>query len=474
MAKSRTKTNERRTSQAPRIRQIPIGDLVARERNARTHTNEQVELIARSIEEFGFLNPVLVNSKNEILAGHGRLLAAEKLGLKRVPCVVHSHLSKAQERAYVIADNRLAELAGWDEDLLGMELGDLKSLGFEMGVIGFSAGEIDAAIAKAMRTLEGNTDPNATPDPEPGPSVSIRGDIWALGSHRLSCGDCTNRDAVARLLEGRRAPHLMVTDPPYGVNYDASWRRKSGLAKEGLAEGKVSNDDQADWREAWALFPGDVVYVWHSVMKAHIVAASLDSMRFIIRSQIIWLKSRFAISRGAYHVQHEPAFYAVREGAESDHWNEEVDDSNDSSVEEQQSSDPFDRFSLDHETLLYAVREKQTAKWVGGRKQSTVWQIDHIRNETGHSTQKPVDCMKRPIENNSRPGDLVYEPFAGSGTTIIAAEMTGRSCLAMELEPSYVDLCIRRWQDFTGRVAVLEETGQSWDEVKSERLSIEE
>lgn len=473
-----TPRRRRSAPAAPRIRQIPVSKLVPRDRNARTHSNEQVALIAKAIEQLGFLDPVIVGRGNVIMAGHGRVLAARQLGLRTVPCVVYEHLTKAQERLHVLASNRLAELAGWDADLLGLELGELRALGADLGIVGFTLGEIDVAIARGLRTLTGKTEPDALPEPAAGPSVSRRGDVWALGSHRLACGDSTNRDAVGALLQGRKAPRLMVTDPPYGVEYDPAWRKRSGLAGPGLAEGKVRNDDVADWREAWALFGGDVAYVWHAGTRAHLVAAGLAAMGFQIRAQIIWVKSRFAISRGAYHHQHEPAFYAVRSGAD-DGWT-----GGSTAVEGAPASpeklasphardgSPFDRFALDHATALYAVREGATASWEGGRKQSTVWSIDHVRNDTGHGTQKPVECMKRPIENNSQPGDVVYEPFSGSGTTLIAAEMSGRACLAMELDPAYVDLGVRRWQEFTGRTAIEESSGRSFAEVSAERLTL--
>ena len=236
--------------------------------------------------------------------------------------------------------------------------------------------------------------------------------------HRIICGDSTDADTVAKCLNGVN-PHLMVTDPPYGVEYDASWRAKVGVNKNKGKMGVVSNDDRADWLEAWVLFPGDVAYVWHGALHAATVADSLEAAGFNVRSQIIWAKDRLVLSRGDYHWQHEPCWYAV----------------------------------------------KKTGKghWAGDRKQTTVWRIN-ARDDSGHghSTQKPVECMKRPIENNSSPGQAVYEPFSGSGTTIIAGEMTGRSIHAIELSPAYVDVAVKRWQAFTGLDAIHEETGQTF------------
>jgi DNA modification methylase len=241
-----------------------------------------------------------------------------------------------------------------------------------------------------------------------------------MGNHRIVCGDCTDADVVGKALNGIK-PHLMVTDPPYGVEYDPEWRSKAGINKNKAKMGVVLNDDRADWRETWALFPGEVAYIWHGGLHAATVADSLVACGFSIRSQIIWSKDRFALSRGHYHWQHEPCWYAV----------------------------------------------KGAGHWAGDRKQATVWNIP-ARDDSGvgHGTQKPVECMKRPIENNSSPGQAVYEPFSGSGTTIIAGEMTGRHIHACELNPAYVDVAVTRWQDFTGNKAILEATGQTFSEVK--------
>jgi DNA modification methylase len=254
--------------------------------------------------------------------------------------------------------------------------------------------------------------------------VSQAGDAWLLGKHRLVCGDSTDQITVARALNGV-VPHLMVTDPPYGVNYDPAWRSILAADASGLAKGVVLNDDRADWREAWALFPGDVAYVWHGALHAAAVAESLEASGFAVRSQIIWDKTRLVIGRGDYHWQHEPAWYAVRRG--------------------------------------------KAGHWAGGRNQTTVWQIPHRKSESGHGTEKPVECMKRPIENNSSPGQAVYEPFCGSGTTIIAAEITGRVCHAIELNPAYVDVAVKRRQAFAGEKATLGADGRSFDEVAQGR-----
>ena len=409
----------------PAYKTVSVESLVPYARNSRTHSEAQVAKIAASIKEFGFLNPIITDGQNGIVAGHGRVLAAQKLGLKTLPVIEAGHLTEAQKRAYIIADNRLALDAGWDNDLLKIELQDLQADGFDLALTGFEIGEIEGFLAEPT---EGLTDPDEIPEP-PADPVTVPGDVWLLGRHRIICGDSTSADTVAALL-GDVKPHLMVTDPPYGVEYDASFRngikRADGSIVGARAVGKVENDDRADWREAWALFPGDVAYVWHAGIHAGTVADSLIESDLLIRSQIIWAKNQMAIGRGDYHWQHEPCWYAVRKG--------------------------------------------RKGHYDGGRKQTTLWQIDKPRkSETGHSTQKPVECMKRPIENNSSPGQAVYEPFSGSGTTIIAGEMTGRHIYAIELNPAYVDVAVKRWQDFTGEQATLEGDGRTFAELEAER-----
>lgn len=408
-----------------------LGELIPYVRNSRTHSDTQVAQIAASIKEFGFTNPVLVDGDNGIIAGHGRVMAARTLGLKEVPTIELAHLTEAQRRAYVIADNKLAENAGWDMDLLKIEVADLDAMNFDLTLLGFDTDVLAGLLVNS--TPEGQTDPDDIPD-APADPVSVAGDVWVMGNHRIICGDSTDALAVEKLL-GKVKPHLMVTDPPYGVKYDPKWRLEAGINKahQKRAEGVVLNDDRSDWTEAWSLFPGDVAYVWHGALHAANVADSLEKTGFSIRSQIIWAKSSLVMGRGHYHWQHEPCWYAVR--------------------------------------------EKGTGHWTGDRKQSTLWQIQNMHRtqgnvddgKTNHSTQKPVECMKRPIENNSSPGQAVYEPFSGSGTTIIAGEMTGRCVYAVELNPAYVDVAVKRWQDFTGQQATLEATGQSFAEVAAAR-----
>jgi DNA modification methylase len=389
---------------ADKVERRPIAALIPYARNARTHSDEQVAQVAASMREWGWTNPVLVDEAGTIIAGHCRVLAARQLGLAEVPVMIAEGWSEAKKRAYVLADNQLALNAGWDMPMLGAELQGLKEWGFDLSLLGFA--DLDALMAGKT---EGLTDPDEAP-PLPAEPVTKPGDLWACGNHRVLCGDSTVGADVERLLAGVK-PNLMVTDPPYGVNYHADWRneadRANGKPSGARAVGKVRNDDRLDWSEAYALFPGDVGYFWHASRHASEVQRSIETAGFTIRSQIIWAKTRFVIGRGDYHWQHEPCWYAVRKKGD----------------------------------------------WRGDRSQSTLWTIDHQVSETGHSTQKPVECMRRPIVNNSSPGQAVYDPFVGSGTTMIAAEMEGRSALCLEIDPGYCDVAVKRWENFTGKQA---------------------
>ena len=400
----------------------PTDRLIPYARNARTHSEAQIAEIAGSIRAFGFANPILVSEDSDVIAGHGRLAAARLLRLSEVPVIVLHGRSEMERRQLVLADNRIAMNAGWDAEMLSFELKDLSALGADLSVLGFDKKELAAALAPD--TGEGLTDEDDIPELVEKP-VSRIGDVWLLGSHRVACGDSTDAEMVAGLL-GDVVPLLMVTDPPYGVEYDPTWRHRSGVNKSART-GKVKNDDQADWSSAWALFPGSIAYVWHGALHATTVADSLIGEGFTIRAQIIWAKDRLVIGRGDYHWQHEPC--------------------------------------------LYSVRKK--GNWTGDRKQTTLWNIPNTDQDadTVHSTQKPVECMRRPILNNSISGQAVYDPFLGSGTTLIAAETTKRICLGMELDPLYVDVIIRRWHDFTGEKATLVGDSRSFDEIAADRSS---
>jgi ParB-like chromosome segregation protein Spo0J len=418
-----------------KIESWPVDRLIPSDGNPRTHSADQIAQIAASIREFGFVNPILVGPDGRIIAGEGRFRAAESERLHEVPVIVLRHLSEIQRRALVIADNQLALNAGWDEELLREQLAALQDQDFDLDLLGFDDEEL-ASRLDANEADAGLTDEDEAPD-VPAVPITRPGDLWLLSSrkgqaqHRVLCGDATARESTLRLLSGEQLPFLMVTDPPYGVDLEPEWREKAGLNPRTRQGGKVANDDRIDWSEAWALFPGNVAYIWHAGIHAAEVARGLETCGFEIRSQIIWLKQHFAISRGAYHWRHEPCWYAVRGG--------------------------------------------QRGRWRGGRKQTTVWEIPNLNpfggesaaeNEaTGHGAQKPVEIMRRPILNHTRKGEACYDPFLGSGSTLIAAESSGRICLGMDIDPSYVDVAVLRWQRYTGQSAVLDGDGRTFDEI---------
>ena len=410
---------------ADRVERRPISELKLFEQNARTHSEIQVNQLAASMRQWGWTMPILCDGSGVVIAGHGRLLAAQQLGLAEAPVMVAHGWTEAQTAAYRLADNQLALNAGWNFEFLSGQLNSLQDSDFNLDLLGFA--DIEALLRGNGNWL---TDPDEAPE-APQVPVCAPGDVWLLGSHRLICGDSTESVAVSAAMNGVR-PHLMVTDPPYGVNYDPDWRNRAPNVgwSQSRSIGTVKNDTRSDWRDAWALFLGDVAYTWHppGAMQANHFEALVAS-GFEIRMQIIWAKPHFPIGRGNYHIQHEPCWYAVRKG--------------------------------------------KTAHWTGDRSQTTLWQIANRTafkggmngsedNWTGHSTQKPVECMKRPIENNSSPGQAIYDPFVGSGTTIIAAEMTGRSCHAIEINPAYCDVSIERWQNFTGKIATNEKDGREF------------
>jgi DNA modification methylase len=405
-----------------------VDSLIPYARNARTHSAEQVNRIAGSIKEFGFMNPVIVSEDGGILAGHGRVMAAQKLGLKQVPCIVESHLSETQKKAYILADNKLALDAGWDEEMLKVELNELREDEFDLDMIGFSNDELEQFLAMdnddAMPEESGEEEETEI-EVEEEEAITKPGDVWILGEHRLVCGDSTDAEVVGKVM-GDRKPNLMVTDPPYGVNYDPKTRVRHSNPN---ARGEVFNDDRDSWEGAYKLFPGNVAYVWHAGNHADVFITDLKKCGFEIINQIIWNKNNFAISWGDYKWKHEPCIYATRGGH----------------------------------------------NWQSDTVQTTVWDIpmvNALRKEEGawgHGTQKPLECMRRPIENNSAKGEWVYDPFSGSGTTLIACEKTGRKCIAVELSPNYCDAIVRRWQAETGRDAELEGKSVTFNELLESR-----
>ena len=395
---------------ADKIEQWPTAKLVPYARNARTHSEAQVAQIAASIVEFGFTNPILAGSDGVIVAGHGRLAAAQKLGLAVVPVVVLDHLTPTQRRALVIADNRIAENAAWDDDLLRVELEALQDEGFDLDLTGFDADALAELLAGDEPDNEGQTDEDAVPDVGDAP-VSRPGDVWHLGPHRLLCGDATVATSYEALLDGE-AVDMVFTDPPYNVSYANSAKDKMRGKDRAILNDNLG-DGFYDFLLA-ALTPTlahcrGAIYVAMS-------SSELDTLQSAFRAAgghwstfIIWAKNTFTLGRADYQRQYEPILYGWPEGGER--------------------------------------------HWCGDRDQGDVWQIKKPQKNDLHPTMKPVELVERALRNSSRPGNVVLDPFGGSGTTLIAAEKSGRVARLIELDPKYADVIVRRWEDYTGKKA---------------------
>jgi DNA modification methylase len=407
---------------AQRIEHWPLEKLIPYTRNPRTHSDAQVAQIAASISEFGFNNPILVDTKAGIIAGHGRLLAARKLQLEHVPVIVLDHLTEAQKRAYIIADNQLALNAGWDDELLRAELAALQAEDFNVRLIGFEDEEL-ARLLAAQDAAEGLTDEDAVPELAETP-VSAAGDLWLLGSHRLLVGDATNQDDVAKLMAGDAAD-LVFTDPPYNVDYEGYTEERMKIKGDRMSAGEFKQFLEASFRSYRTVVkPGASMYVCHSSSWQREFQDALESAEFAVRCQIIWAKNTFAWGFGRYKFQHEPMFYCHVAG----------------------EKDP----------------------WYGDKSQSTLWNEKKPAANRIHPTAKPVELIERALSNSSKSGDIVADLFGGSGSTLIACERRNRKARLMEIDPKYADCIVRRFQEYAGAQAVLE-GGGSFDEVALER-----
>lgn len=415
----------------------PIDRLIPYARNPRKN-DQAIDRMCASLQEFGFKIPCLVRGDGEVVDGHLRLKAARKLGLKEIPIILCDEWSPAQVKAFRLLVNRSANWAEWDEELLPLELEEIQGFDFNLALTGFEVPEIEDLLAR--NRLD---DADEAPPPPEVP-VSRPGDLWLLGEHRLFCGDATSPDAIERLLGGRE-PALLVTDPPYGIELDSEWRDRAGLngcgpaepsylkRSEGHRNTSISSDTRADWSEAFALVPSlEAAYVWHASKFTREVLDGLLKIGFLHHQQIIWNKGRTVLTRTHYWFQHEPCWY---------------------------------------------VRKKNGAWYGKPGENSTIWDSPSPKFIIGaseedkfdHPTQKPLALMRRPILNHTRRGELVFDPFLGSGTTLIAAEMTGRVCCGLELDPKYVDVIIERWQQVAGKLAKLDGAGATFEQVRSER-----
>jgi DNA modification methylase len=416
----------------------PTDRLVVYARNPRKN-DAAVDRMCGSIREFGFKIPCLVRSDGEVIDGHLRLKAARKLGITDIPVILCDEWTPAQVKAFRLMVNRSATWADWDEELLAAELQELQASAFDLSFTGFDANEIDAFLLDEVPNED-----NAPPLPDQ--PVTRAGDLWLCGPHRLLCGDATDAGAVSRLL-GERQPLLLVTDPPYGIELDSEWRDRAGLngcgraepsylkqRTKGHRETSISGDTRAEWSEAFALVPSlEVGYVWHASKFTREVLDGLLRIGFVHHQQIIWDKERTVLTRTHYWFQHEPCWY---------------------------------------------VRKKNAAWYGKAGENSTIWASPSPKFIMGgseeakfdHPTQKPIELMRRPILNHTKRGELVYDPFLGSGTTLAAAEATQRVCCGVELDPKYADVVIQRWQALSGKQATLEGDGRTFDVIAQDRV----
>ncbi|WAW14089.1 site-specific DNA-methyltransferase [Peptostreptococcus equinus] len=377
-----------------------VSDLIPYIRNARTHSESQVAQIAASIKEFGFLSPILIAEDNTILAGHGRLAAAQKLGLKQVPCVKESHLTETQRRAYIIADNKLSLNAGWDEDMLAIELSELQGADFDLDLLGFDESELAGIFEEDKEVKDDDFDVEKELEK---PTFSKTGDIWTLGRHRLICGDSTKEETYRILMEGKKA-NLVVTDPPYNVNYEGS-------------AGKIKNDNMANDKFYNFLFDAfsnmekvmaddASIYVFHADTEGLNFRKAFNDAGFYLSGCCIWKKPSLVLGRSPYQWQHEPC--------------------------------------------LYGWKKKGKHQWYSGRKETTIWEFEKTKKNTEHPTMKPIPLLAYPITNSSMSNTLILDPFGGSGSTLIACEQTDRSCYTIELDEKFCDVIVKRYIEQVG------------------------
>lgn len=402
-----------------KITYCDIGVLIPYARNSRTHSDEQVAQIAASIREFGFTNPVLVDGENGIIAGHGRVLAARKLGMEQVPTIKLDGLSDTQKRAYIIADNKLALNSGWDDEMLKLELSELDDIGFDLELAGFSAEEL-ADMDIGIEQLPAMTEEDAVPE-VPITPVTKLGDVWQLDKHRVMCGSSTSIENMERLTNGVLVD-MWLTDPPYNVAYEGGTKEKLTIQNDSMSDGDFRQFLRDAYVAADAVMkPGAVFYIWHSDTEGFNFRGACQDAGWTVRQCLIWKKSSLVMGRQDYQWKHEPCLYGWKSGAGH--------------------------------------------LWSADRKQTTILEFDRPSSNDVHPTMKPLALFEYQMLNNTKGGDIVLDSFGGSGTTLIAAEKNGRIGYAMELDPKYTDVIVKRWQEYTGKQATLENDGRTFDEI---------
>lgn len=394
-----------------KIKQVEISKLVPYVNNARTHSDSQVAQIAASIKEFGFRDPILIDEDNMILCGHGRVLAARKLGLEEVPTISTEGMSDTQKKAFIIAHNKIATNAGWDDELLAIEFEELKLEGYDFSLTGFGEDEINALNPQVTVGL---TDDDQVPEPPKIPTT-VLGDVWMLGHHRLMCGDSTSIDAVERLCSS--PVDMLLTDPPYNVAYEGATKEKLTIINDSMDDDSFRKFlGDAFIAASTVMKSGAVFYIWHADVEGYNFRGACRDAGWKVRQTLIWKKSSMVMGRQDYHWKHEPCLYGWKEGAGH--------------------------------------------LWASDRKQTTIMDFEKPNRNGEHPTMKPVSLFEYQMLNNTKGGDIVLDLFGGSGTTTIAAEKHGRVSYLMELDPKYCDVIVKRWEEFTGKKAELENEPQ--------------
>jgi len=385
------------------LKLIDIDELIPYANNARTHSKDQINKLRSSLREFGFINPILIDKDYNILAGHGRVMAAREEGIKEVPCVLVEHLTEAQKKAYILADNRLAMDAGWDDEMLALELENLKELDFDMDLTGFDAAEIDELFSNIhdKDVQDDDFDVDAALAEEP---ISKQGDIWLLGRHRLICGDSTKAEIYEKLMEGKKA-NLCVTDPPYNVNYTAGSENERKIKNDNMEDKNFYEFLLASFKNIFnSLDDGAAAYIFHADTEGLNFRKAFKDAGFHLANVCIWAKQSLVLGRSDYQWQHEP--------------------------------------------ILYGWKPTGKHRWYADRKQTTIWNFDRPTKSELHPTMKPVPLVAYPIQNSSMSNCIVLEPFAGSGSTLIACEQLGRICYAIELDEKYADVIVKRYIEY--------------------------
>lgn len=384
-----------------------VKELVPYARNSRTHSDEQVAQIMASIKEFGFTNPVLTDGENGIIAGHGRVMAAQRMGIEEVPTIELSHLTEAQKKAYIIADNKLALNSGWDEETLAIEIQELHDLGYDLDLTGFSMDELedmDINLEGELEAIIDESKADEVPELEENPVIKL-GDLIELGNHRLLCGDSTKEDDVKRLMDGELADQL-VTDPPYSVAYEGKTKDAMTIKNDSMGDSQFREFLRSAFQSADNVMkPGAVFYIWHADLEGYNFRGGCQDVGWKVRQCLIWKKQTMVMGRQDYHWKHEPCLYGWKDGAGH--------------------------------------------LWATDRKQTTILEFDRPMRNDIHPTMKPVDLIEYNITNNTKGQDIVLDLFLGSGTSIIACENLGRKCRGLEFDPKYAQVIIQRWCDYT-------------------------